>query len=406
VRSFPQSRPAAAVRARGDEDGAPADAGPPHAAPGRPWGARWWAFAAAWWTLDGLLTATNYHRMGTGDGSGARDWSALLPSLAGAWLWIPLSLGALWLAGRAPIERATWRRRLPVHLAAAAAICLLRAGAVVVLNPWVRWYDALPSVGDLLVASVANNLLLFGMLVGVGHALHFAARYRERDAQLARAELGALRMQLHPHFLFNTLNAAAAYVRTDPAAAERTVHRLAELLRHALDAARVEEIPLADELRLLGAYVEIAQVRFADRLRVVWQVAPEARGALVPNLLLQPLVENAIQHGIAPRAGPGTVTVAARREGDTLHLSVTDDGVGFGRAPAAPVAPAGPARPGLGLRITRQRLRHLYGPAGASSGAERLTCDEPAGGGTRVSVRLPWRTAPRGAGPGARPSFR
>jgi signal transduction histidine kinase len=366
-------------------------------------GWRWWLFAAAGWTLDGILTATNYHLMGASSAGGARDWSALLPALASAWLWVPLSLGALWLAGRWPVDRGSWRRHLPIHVAAAAAVCLLRAGAVVLLNPWVGWYAALPPASDLLVTSVANNLLLFGMLVGVGHALHFAAQYRERDAQLARAELGALRMQLHPHFLFNALNTAAAYVRADPTTAERMIGRLGQLLRHALDTARVEEVPLAEELRLLGAYVEIEQVRFADRLRVDWRIAPGAEAALVPNLLLQPLVENAIHHGIAPRAAPGTVTIAAWRDGDALHITVTDDGVGFGRA-----AVAGPEarRSGIGLRNTRDRLRHLYGPlpgaghgsapgrtlAGGPPAGERLTFDEPPGGGVRVTLRLPWRT--------------
>lgn len=410
------------------------DAGRPPGRRGWRPGWRWWGFAGAWWTVDGLLTATNYHRMGTPGPDGTRDWSALLPSLAGAWMWVPLSLGALWLAARFPIERGTWRRHLPLHVAAAAVVCLVRAGAVLVLNPWVRWYDAIPPVSDLLITSVANNLLLFGMLVGVGHALHFAARYRERDAQLARAELGALRMQLHPHFLFNTLNGAAAYVRSRPATAERMIGQLAGLLRHALDAARVEEIALAEELRLLAAYVEIEQVRFADRLTVRWEIAPDVSRALVPNLLLQPLVENAIRHGIAPRAAPGAVTIAAWRAEDELVLTITDDGVGFGRAarPAGVSTSGSAGEPrgtaglgsGIGLATTRARLHHLYGPLPRATAAarraagqrptvtrptverrtgdrrtsphapgERVTIEEPPGGGVRVSLRLPWRAS-------------
>jgi signal transduction histidine kinase len=202
------------------------------------------------------------------------------------------------------------------------------------------------------------------------------------------------------------------------------IGQLAALLRHALDAARVEEIALAEELRLLAAYVEIEQVRFADRLTVRWEIAPDVSRALVPNLLLQPLVENAIRHGIAPRAAPGAVTIAAWRAGEELVLTITDDGVGFGRAarPAgasilgADGEPRGTAGPtsGIGLATTRARLHHLYGPrrrasAGARSTAverltgdrrpshhapgERVTIEEPPGGGVRVSLRLPWRAS-------------
>ncbi|MDF1502912.1 histidine kinase [Roseisolibacter sp. H3M3-2] len=341
---------------------------------------RRWGIAAAWWTLDAFITVTNYHRMGAGDE--AQRAAVVLATAVSAALWVPLTVFAFWLAARVPLERGAWARRLPVHVAAALGVCLARAGAVVVLNPWVGWYPALPPLPELLATSVANNLLLFWMLVGVGHALLFADRTRERDERLVRAELDALKLQLHPHFLFNTLNAVAAYVRTDPDTAERMIGRLSQLLRHTLDAAHVGEVTLAEELRVLGAYVDIEQVRFADRLRVRWDVEPEARDLLVPHLFLQPLVENAIRHGIAPRVAPGTVTIVARRQERALLVAVRDDGVGFD---------AGTATAGVGLANTRSRLAHMYGAQ------QRFDVRAAPGAGAAVEMRLPLR--PRAAVP-------
>ena len=356
----------------------PADAPP---TPRRTWRLRW-GIAAAWWTLDAFITVTNYHRMGAA-GDAERRTAVVLATVGSAALWVPLTVFAFWLAARAPLERGAWARRLPLHVAAALGVCLARAGAVAALNPWVGWYPALPPVPELLATSVANNLLLFWMLVGVGHALLFADRYRERDERLVRAELDALKLQLHPHFLFNTLNAVAAYVRSDPDTAERMIGRLSQLLRHTLDAAHVGEVTLAEELHVLGAYVDIEQVRFADRLRVCWDVEPEARDLLVPHLFLQPLVENAIRHGIAPRAAEGTVTIVARRQARALLVAVRDDGVGFDAQTAAA---------GVGLANTRSRLHHMYGAQ------QRLDVHASPGGGVRVEMRLPLRTRPALAG--------
>ncbi len=345
--------------------------------PRRTWRLRW-GIAAAWWALDAFITVTNYHRMGA---AGAERAAFVLATAVSAALWVPLTVFAFWLAARAPLERGAWARRLPLHVAAALGVCLARAGAVVALNRWVGWYRELPLFSEVLLTSVANNLLLFWMLVGVGHALLFAQRYRERDEQLVRAELDALKLQLHPHFLFNTLNAVAAYVRSDPDTAERMIGRLSQLLRHTLDAAHVGEVTLAEELRVLGAYVDIEQVRFADRLRVCWEVEPEVRDVLVPHLFLQPLVENAIRHGIAPRAAEGTVTIVARRQERSLLVAVRDDGVGFDARDAR-------AAGGVGLANTRSRLHHMYGTQ------QRLDVHAAPGGGVRVEMRLPLRTRP------------
>jgi signal transduction histidine kinase len=342
----------------------------------RRWG-WWWAAAAVWWTLDGITTATNYYWMSQGSAEGPLSRRALFGAVLSGWLWIPLTLLALWMADRWPLERDTWRRHLGVHVAASVAACVARAAVVVALNPWAAWYAVLPGFGEVLLTSFANNFLLFWMLVGVGHAGVYARRFRERDEQLARAELRALRAQLQPHFLFNALNTVGAYVRTDPDTAERMIARLGQLLRTTLEGGGSQEVPLEEELRTVRAYLDIEQARFEDRLRVRWSVDPATHPARVPPLILQPLVENAVRHGIAPRAAEGTIEIEARHSGGALHLAVRDDGVGL---------PAGGAPlDGVGLANTRARLRQLYGARGGVELAGGT------GGGVCVRITLPFR---------------
>jgi len=208
---------------------------------------------------------------------------------------------------------------------------------------------------------------------------HRQARDREQlEGELARAELRSLKLQLHPHFLFNALNTVTALLASDPRGAERVVTALSELLRFSLRHAGDQEIALEREVEVLHRYVDIQQLRFPDRLQVEFDIDPAVAGALVPNLLLQPLVENAIRHGIAPRATGGRVRVRASREGDRLHLSVCDNGVGATRGARAGA--------GVGLGNTRARLRYLYGDghefrAGAGDGDE---------GGFAVHIAIPY----------------
>jgi two-component system LytT family sensor kinase len=218
------------------------------------------------------------------------------------------------------------------------------------------------------------------------------ARHRQQlEAELARAQLQSLKLQLHPHFLFNTLNTVTALVATDPRAAERVITGLSELLRLSFHHAAEHEVPLERELEILRRYVEIQHVRFSDRLRVDVRVDAEARRALVPNLILQPLVENAIRHGIAPRAAGGCVEIHAVRDGDLLCLRVSDDGVGVrpsasrSSEASGDVGWGGEGGGGVGLSNTRARLRHLYG--------DRHTFSAGAGarGGFEVRIAIPYR---------------
>jgi two-component sensor histidine kinase len=233
----------------------------------------------------------------------------------------------------------------------------------------------------LLLLAVAGAIATYATNWQERLATSFSRATEEREqleARLARAQLQSLRLQLHPHFLFNTLNTINALISTDRRAAERVVSGLSELLRMSLSSASEQEVSLARELELLAHYIEIQQIRFQDRLSVSFRIDPDARHALVPNLMLQPLVENAIRHGIAPRAAPGHVVVTASRNGDRLELSVVDDGVGEN--------PRADHRDGVGLGNTRARLLSLYGSD------HRFEAGSAPSGGFAVRIEIPLRT--------------
>jgi LytS/YehU family sensor histidine kinase len=236
---------------------------------------------------------------------------------------------------------------------------------------------------------------MYFTVLGCVHAFTYFVEAREREtqaarlaAQLAESRLGALRMQLHPHFLFNSLNAVAVLVRDQRTReATSTLELLSDVLREVLRTDPAHEVALAEELHFLEQYLAIEQVRFSDRLRVTFAADPVARVAAVPRFVLQPLVENALRHGLAERSGEGSIEIVARREGADLVLAVRDNGVGLrGGVPEADEAGAVPARgSGVGLANTRERLATLYGDRA------RLELAPAPGGGTVATVRLPYR---------------
>lgn len=313
-----------------------------------------------WWTLNGLATAAQWMKMTGADGHPV-PWTQAMPaSMIGAWGWIPLTLGLLWLARRHPIVPGRVARAVAVHAAAIAAIVVIRALFIYTLDPWLHWYDAPPAFAEVLVQSVWNNLFQGWLMVAAAHALFFSERARERErqatllqSQLADARLAALASQLNPHFLFNALNSIAELVHRDADAADRMIVGLSALLRSSLDKAGTQEVALQEELRLLGYYLDIEKTRLGQRLQVDWAVAPETLSAHVPPLVLQPLVENAVRHGISQRLTPGQITVRARRERDRLVLEVEDSGGAVGATASA--------GHGVGLATTRARLEGLYG---------------------------------------------
>ena len=256
-----------------------------------------------------------------------------------------------------------------------------------------------------------NNVITALAIMAAGLARHFSLRDRMRQqhaallaadsaqlqAQLAEARLDALRRQLDPHFLFNTLNAVSSLVERDPRGVRRMIARLSDLLRHSMERSHEAEIPLERELELLQRYVDIMQVRFQGKLEVALTVDPRARGALVPNMILQPLVENAIKHG-STATGAERIAVTADVRGDDLVLAVLDDGPGPDSA-SRTTDDGGRAEGGVGLRNTRERLAHLYGARHAFSLRARD------GGGTVAEMRIPFR-AVRADGPAVAPVAR
>lgn len=246
--------------------------------------------------------------------------------------------------------------------------------------------SSLDEGAKILLLAVAGGIATYatGWYEHLLMSYHRQAYDRERlEARLARAQLESLELQLHPHFLFNTLNAITALIAKEPRSAERIVTGLSELLRFSLNRAGEQEVTLERELDLLGRYIEIQQVRFPDRLRVELDVDPAVLSAMVPSMILQPLVENAIRHGIAPRAAGGRVDVRAVRDGDTLRLQVTDDGLGA----RAPGSGRGRGQDGVGLGNTRARLQHLYGER------QEMHAGPGISGGYVVSIVIPFHTA-------------
>jgi len=236
---------------------------------------------------------------------------------------------------------------------------------------------------------ILNALVLYLGVLAAGLARTYSRRYHLRreqaarrearlEAQLAEARLDALRRQLDPHFLFNTLTAVSALVERDPRGVRRMIMRLSELLRHSFEGARDAEVPLRAELALLNRYVEIMQVRFQGRLTVETHVDERALDALVPSMILQPLVENAIKHGVERATGAGEIRIEGDCSGDELVLRVRDNGPGVSEAAEAS------GRVGVGLRNTVARLAQLYGPG------ERFSIGPAADSGTVAELRLPF----------------
>jgi two-component sensor histidine kinase len=312
---------------------------------------RWLLLSIGWWTIDGITSASQYYSMRAADGLPVSWERALYPTMASALLWVPISVLALWLAHRNPIGPGQRRSAVAVHLGAAAAAIVFRAAAVLALNPWIGWYEVVPPFGTLLATSIQNNIFTYLLVLAAAHALHYARNAHHREVQLAEARLHALKAQLEPHFLFNTLSTITTLVHEDPDAADRMLVRLSELLRQVLEVAPSHEVPLRTELRFIGAYLEIEQGRFESRLQVEWNVDAGVLDAAVPQFVLQPLVENAIRHGLASRPDAGTITISVARVRGALRLAVLDDGVGWNGLQATD---------GIGLANTRARLAHLY----------------------------------------------
>ncbi|HKO36119.1 MAG TPA: histidine kinase [Pyrinomonadaceae bacterium] len=307
-----------------------------------------------------------------------------------AGLWFAATPLMLWLARRFPIDRQRWLVSSFVHLAASALISIFLLGLFVLITSSLGLGDSRLSLWRAFRAQVAGSfhaeVLTYWMMIGLTHGIDYYRKYRERElrasqleATLTQARLDALRMQLHPHFLFNTLNSISVLMSEDVTAARRMLTRLSDLLRASLDNAATHEVSLKEELEFLNNYLQIEQTRFHDRLTVRMNIDPAVLTATVPNLILQPLVENAIRHGIAPRAQPGVIDISAERENGMVRLKVCDNGAGLGSAGAAGLTK------GIGLANTQARLDQLYGAN------HSFEMHSPDSGGLEVTILIPFR---------------
>ncbi|MEM6454858.1 MAG: histidine kinase [Acidobacteriota bacterium] len=329
---------------------------------------RWLLFGAAWLLLSTLLVVPLY--VPFGEFGSERVPFSKLASVFLSWCLWGLFFPLIWqLVRRWPISRRPWPRSALLYVAVGVAVALLYGTLDLVKNqiihvvntgdPALYLLELLPSY---VFGGIEFFLLIYLVLVAGIHAVSYYEKYLDRElqaselsARLTQARLDVLRMQLHPHFLFNALNAISALMHRDVDAADRMITKLSELLRLALERDTRQLVPLRSELRILDHYLGIEKVRFGSRLRVVFEIDEPCLEAHVPNLLLQPLVENAIGHGIARRAAAGELIVRARRDGERLRLAVLDDGVGLPEGGAAAV------EDGVGLGNTRARLTQLYG---------------------------------------------
>ena len=368
---------------------------------------RWLNRAAVFgfWAFAGLVLAGSQYVTALSLGRTVPFGSLLFFNLSSMSVWAALNPLVVALARRFPLGRRHRLRNLLLHVPAGFAVLALYTTLYVPLH-WlygVRITGAgldgsrLATLGELYKFNFTYDLttkvgLYWGTLIAV-FALDLYRKYHgerlraaELQTRLAQAQLQALKMQLQPHFLFNTLNAIAVLIYRAPEAAEQMVTQLSEMLRISLDRVGVQEVTLGQELEFLEKYLEIERTRFQDRLRVEVRVEPRALGACVPNMILQPIVENAVRHGVAPRSQGGRIEISARREDGLLRLAVSDDGRGTDEG-----AEALAAKGGVGLSNTRERLARLYGDR------HSFELRSSAGLGMTVTIAIPYREAKGGS---------
>ncbi len=345
-------------------------------------------------TFVGLVFAARYYFFSIADAQVEFSLSRTAWVVVGWWIWILLAPLVLYLARRFPLDRGQWFRMLAAHLIGWVVISFLD----VTLFSLIRAAYSLLTGGNggslwseftyNLIASISVDLLVYWAIVAVSYAFDYQRKYREREvrtsqlqAQLAEARFQALEMQLHPHFLFNTLNAISALMDEDIQASRNMLTLLSELLRLTLDHVDTHDVSVRQEIAFVGRYLEIQQIRFQDKLHVSIDMEPGTTNARVPTLILQPLVENAVLHGAAPHGQPSRVAVHVFREDNNLVMQVTDNGPGLD-----PNGSGKSLKTGIGLRNTQERLKQLYGRSC------QLLFETVPDGGLCVTVRIPFYT--------------
>jgi two-component system, LytTR family, sensor kinase len=344
----------------------------------------------ACWTLYGLFFGAQAIAQQAYWGEPITWQKDLLSWLVCGYVWAILTPPVFYLSERFRLDRRNWTRAILIHLPASILFAILLLLIYVAVSRFIglpaKPKPFLLEFKNLFIVEFHLGLLTYWAILGIKHATDYYRKYREREllasqleTRLAQAQLQVLKMQLHPHFLFNTLHAISSLMHRDVEEADRMIARLSDLLRLTLENIGVQEVSLKQELEMLESYLLIEQTRFRDRLTIEMQIDPETLDARVPNLILQPLVENAIKHGISTRSRAGLVEIRASRENGTLQLRVRDDGRGL------PVGQDANLREGVGLTNTRARLRQLYGAA------HRVELTNAPEGGLVVYLSIPFR---------------
>jgi signal transduction histidine kinase len=349
---------------------------------------RWWGVA-----LLGAVVCTAAGTLFALPEYGTDHWhNEIRIYLAQFWVWGLLTPAIVWLDRRLPYAGEALGKRLAAHILASLVFTEIYFYLFTILRALmgVEVWSSLRLTHLLNPAVIGWQIwcwLIYWVILGGIQAYQYYQRYMNSELRLERLEhsfsearLNALRMQLDPHFLFNALNTISSHVERDPKLTRRMIEHLGDLLRMSLESKDRQEVPLAEELAFLEHYLEIQKIRFGDQLRVMMDIAPEVKYAAVPSMCIQPLVENAIRHGISRRASGGTIVVRAKPLAERLEIRVIDDGVGL--PPGWKIEEA----EGLGLSITRQRIAGLH-----PNGASRFVVKNRKEGGTEVEVSLPLR---------------
>jgi signal transduction histidine kinase len=352
-------------------------------------------------TLLGILSTLQAYRLITLNIKDKMDievWRLMVLNLA--YWYVPAALtGTIFrIAHRFRVDTTGWPKTLAVHASAAVTFSVIHLAGMISVRALLRPGRSFPGYGSwtsfvqgIYFTNLDWALMTYSAIVGLSFALGYYRESQARalgaanlEARLAQARLRTLEAELHPHFLFNTLHAISTLIHTQPDAADRMISRLSDLLRITFSRSDAAVVPLHEELEFLQKYLEIEQTRFQDRLTVEFDIDPDTLDAAVPRLILQPLVENAIKHGVAPRTAPGRIAIVSCLEADRLCLQVRDNGVGLSSA-----ARAGEHH-GVGLSNTRDRLECLYGVS------QQLDLVE-SGDGLTVQIHLPFRSVAAGS---------
>ena len=356
-----------------------------------------WLVIIALWTLLGVIYAgpiyleTHVEKMGHSPWR-IFSWGILM------WLaWAPLTPAIIWLARHYSLIGETWRSSLLVHVPAFLLISIAHSAAATAITLSLRPFDDMSSSPQAfwphfvlrIPGSFGSDLLVYAGVIGLCYALDYYRKYREREfaatrleAQLAQAQLDSLRMQLHPHFLFNTLNSIVGLVRDNKNnAAVSMLVGLGDLLRHTLEHSSRQQVELREELNFIKLYLSIQEMRFSDRLQIEFDIDPDTTKAMVPNLILQPLTENALRHGIARSADSGVVGITSAATNGHLRLTVYDNGAGL------PDDWQLNGSRGIGLANTVARLQQLYDED------HQFDIRNRHGGGVEAVIVMPLRTS-------------